>query len=81
MEMTEVLLKGTILVKGIKKKTNAQYFKELSEGDIIYLEYDLNGRYGSLAPEIKVNFLEHSFITTSLLFKKRMDNFEYEQIS
>lgn len=79
--MAEVLLKGTILVKGIKKKTNAQYFKDLSEGAIIYLEYDLNGRYGSYAPEIKVKFLDLDFIISSLNFKKRMDNFEYEQIS
>lgn len=79
--MTEVLLKGTILVTGIRRSTKAKFFKDLSEGDVIYLGYDLNGTCGNHAPDIQITFLDHNFIMSPLNFKNRMENFEYEQIS
>lgn len=46
-------LKGQIIITGIKKKTQAKFFKDFKVGDVIELVYNLNGMYHG-APYITI---------------------------
>jgi hypothetical protein len=76
-----IILKGKFVVKSVKKKTSAHFFKDLKVGDVFELEYRINGSYG-LAPTVHIcqdGKVVH--YNNALQLLSNLEKFEVEQVS
>lgn len=73
-------LKTKIIITGIKKKTQAKFFKEFKVGDVIEFVYNLNGMYHG-APYISiVKDGEELGYNNALQLKDNISKFEYQEV-
>lgn len=75
-----MILRQTIFIDSIKKKTKAKFFEGLFPGDVVELTYNLSGSYG-YAPYItlkKGDIIHRN--SASQLIQNLNNNFTYTQI-
>lgn len=75
-----VILSVELMVKKIVKKTSANFFKDLKQGDIFKLEYNLNGGYHG-APSIGV-YRDGELVihNNALQLAKNLRNFLFTEV-